>query len=78
MLKLVMRALDPRQKPAIRFQMLDELLAVHGGYCNHSTEKGNAIPAKLRSSHPWLTGAYRIKRGAANATTRPMGYNADP
>jgi hypothetical protein len=39
MLELVMRAFDSRQKPAIRLQLLNDLLAVHGGYCNHQREK---------------------------------------
>lgn len=42
MLELVMRAIDPRQTPAVRFQSLDELPAVHGGYYNHHEQKINA------------------------------------
>ena len=42
MLELVMRAFDARQAPAICFQLLDDLLAVHGGYYNHRRAKGNS------------------------------------
>ena len=31
MLELVMRAINTRQNPAVCFQLLDELFAVHGG-----------------------------------------------
>lgn len=31
------------QIPAIRFKLLDELLAVHGGYDNHHANKVNTI-----------------------------------
>ena len=35
MLELVMRSFDPHQKPAIRFQLFDDLLAIQGGYCTY-------------------------------------------
>jgi len=50
MLELMVRTLNPRQKPAFRFQLLDDLLAIHGGYNNHQTSevnpraKGKACP----------------------------------
>lgn len=43
MLELVMGASHPDQKPPIRFQLLDDLLAVHGGYYNHPNGCGNAL-----------------------------------
>jgi hypothetical protein len=38
-LELMMRPLDPYQKPAIRFQSLDDLPAIHGGYYNYHAEE---------------------------------------
>jgi hypothetical protein len=49
MLELVMRAFDPRQKPAIGFELLDYLFAVHGGYYNHLTNKSNTITSLIQS-----------------------------
>jgi hypothetical protein len=43
MLELVMGASHPNQKPSIRFQLLDELLAVYGGYYDHFNGCGNAL-----------------------------------
>lgn len=40
--KHVMAALHAAQCPAIRLELLDNLLAVHGGYYNHQFNKGNA------------------------------------
>ena len=42
-LELVMRAFDSCLGPAVGFQLLDELLAVHGGYYNHYIEIVNTI-----------------------------------
>jgi len=49
MLELVMRAFDPHQKPAIGFELLDDLLAVHSGYYNHLTNKSNTITSLIQS-----------------------------
>lgn len=46
MFELVVRAFDSGQKPAIRFQLLDDLSAVHGGYCHHHVYIINTIPTK--------------------------------
>jgi len=43
MLELVMGASYPDQKPSIRFQLLDELLTLHGGYYNHFNGCGKAL-----------------------------------
>lgn len=42
-LELVVRALCARQIPAIRFELLDHLLAVHGGYCTYHLGTINTI-----------------------------------
>jgi len=41
MLELMVRTLNPRQKSAFRFQLLDNLPAIHGGYNNHQTGQVN-------------------------------------
>lgn len=57
MLELVMRALDPRQKPAFGVEHLDDLLAVHSGYCTHQSVIVNTIPTEeSRQTHPLCRG----------------------
>jgi hypothetical protein len=43
MLELVMGAAHSDQKPPIRFQLLDDLLAIHGGYYNHHGGCNNTL-----------------------------------
>jgi len=37
MLELVVRTFHAGEIPALRFQLLDDLLAIHGGYYNHNS-----------------------------------------
>ena len=45
----VMAALYTAQCPPIRFELLDNLLAVHGGYYNYLISKVNTITTTSRS-----------------------------
>jgi len=44
----VMAALYTAQCPSIRFELLDNLLAVHGGYYNYQISKVNTITTTSR------------------------------
>jgi len=62
MLELVVRALDASQIPSIRLQLFDDLLAVHGGYCNHRLRQ----VVRNRCCKPWAarpTAKHGVKKG---------------
>lgn len=68
--KDVMTALGAAQYPAICFQLLDQIFAVHGGYCTHqypeSRQKSTAAKV-LRWAHDTAKGLFQA--GAMDQTT---------
>lgn len=63
MLELMVRTLNPRQKPAFRFQLLDDLPAIHGGYNNHRTSEvnpSNTTPFSLKVISPAVVIAKQV------------------
>src|SRR5215210_5340528 len=85
MRELVVRALDAVQPPAVRFQLLDDLRAFHGGYYNHRflDEAISPSRAEVRTHHPfprelsgpdssWCPSVFPKSRGAEG------GISGDP